>query len=292
MELAASLLPERPVEAHKGTFGHLFVLAGSRGFLGSGRMVCEAAMRTGAGLVSWGLPESLADIAMAFLVEAMCRPLPSTAAGALSMEGLEEALGFAEDKDAGVIGPGLSQNAQAVCFIQNFICRAELPLVIDADALNALAGKFPLLKKSPAPAILTPHPGEMARLTGKTIQEVQEDREGTVGAAAAESGKIVVLKGYRTLIAHPDGRMAVNQGGNSGMASGGTGDTLSGMLGSLLAQGLEAWDAARLGVFAHALAGDLAAKQMTERGMIARDLCRALPETWRSLESAKMSAAG
>jgi len=289
LELSAieNMLPERPPDGHKGTFGHVFILAGSRGFLGSSRLASEAALRAGAGLVTLGVPEVLADVAATFLVEVMARPLPATEAGSLAAAALEPALAFAKEKDAIVLGPGLGQHLETTEFIHGFLEKNTRPLLLDADGLNALSKQQALLAHIPAPAVFTPHPGEMARLLECTIKEVQDAREHAATTLAEKTGKTVVLKGAVTLIAAPDGKLVHSPGGNSGMATGGTGDVLSGIIGSLLGQGLKPWEAACLGVYAHGLAGDLAAEAKTERGMVASDIIRALPEAWRIMQGGK-----
>ncbi len=280
------LLPARPRDAHKGVFGHLFVLAGSRGFTGAARLAGLAAARSGAGLVTLGVPRSLAGLVAMGAPELMTLPLPANRAESLSAEALRPALSFAKDKSAVAIGPGLSQNAATKTFIREFIARCAPPLVIDADALNGLAGHAAALKKTATPSILTPHPGEMARLCACTTEEVQKDRTGFAARFAQKHRCILVLKGHRTVVAGPEGDLFVNPTGNSGMATGGTGDVLTGILGGLLAQGLHPLDAARLGVYAHGLAGDLAAADKTGRGLIAGDLIEKLPAAWRYIEGA------
>jgi NAD(P)H-hydrate epimerase len=281
-----ALLPPRPPAAHKGVFGHVFVIAGSRGFTGAAKMAGLAAARSGAGLVTLGVPRSLRDAVAMGAMELMTLPLPSNRAESLSAEALRPALTFAQDKSAVAIGPGLSQNPGTQTFVRAFIARCAPPMVIDADALNALAGHAALLKNTTSCSILTPHPGEMARLCACSVAEVQKDREGIAERFARKHRCVVVLKGHRSVVAGRDGEVFVNQTGNAGMATGGTGDVLTGILGGLLAQGLRPIDAARLGVYAHGLAGDLAAAEKTERGMIAGDVIDKLPAAWRYLEGA------
>jgi len=279
-----AVLPNRPEAGHKGIFGHLFVLAGSRGFTGAAKLVCEAACRSGVGLVTLGIPYPLGDIIACALTEAMSLRLPSTDGESLAHEGLDQALAFAADKQAVVLGPGLSRHPGTIAFVQDFLPHCPTPLLVDADGLNALSEHPELLHEVRRPCILTPHPGEMARLLGGSTAAVQADREGTAKAFAMQYGCGVVLKGHGTVIAAPDGRLAVNPTGNSGLASGGTGDVLAGLIGGLLAQGMLAFDAACLGVYLHGLAADIVAERASKRGMIARDVIRALPEAWRRIE--------
>ncbi len=284
----AALLPPRPADGHKGTFGHLFVLAGSRGFTGAARFVCEAAYRSGVGLVTLGVPRPLADIFAVSLRETMTLPLPATDAESFAHAGLAHALAFARGKSAVALGPGLSLYPETAQFARDMASECPAPMVVDADGLNALSieGTFEGFGgDSPAgPRVFTPHPGEMARLTGKSAADINQARAEIAVAAAAEWNVVMVLKGHGTLVAAPDGRAVRCPSGNSGLATGGSGDVLTGIIASLLAQGAEAFDAARLGVYAHGLAGDIAARRMTSRAMVAGDIIDALPEAWRELE--------
>ncbi|HOE67403.1 MAG TPA: NAD(P)H-hydrate dehydratase [Candidatus Hydrogenedentes bacterium] len=279
-----ALLPERPASGHKGTFGHLFVLAGSRGFTGAAKLTAMAAARSGAGLVTVGVPRPLADVIAAGLLEPMSLPLPATEMESFAYAALEPALAFAADKQAVAMGPGLSPHPGTQRFAIEFTRRCPVPLLIDADGLNALVSDLGALDAAPAPRILTPHPGEMARLTGCSTQEIQDAREETAREFAASHRCVVVLKGHGTVIADPSGETRINPTGNSGMATGGAGDVLSGLIGGLLAQGMAAFPAALLGAYLHGLAGDLAAQRKTERALIARDLIKSLPKAWRALE--------
>ena len=283
---AAKLLPPRPEDGHKGTFGHVFVIAGSRGFTGALRLTCEAAGRSGCGLVTAGVPRGLGDIAAMTLLESMSRLLPDTPEQAVSGAAVEPALAFAADKSAVVLGPGISTQGDTRIFVHAFVPRCMPPLVLDADALNILAYNLaPLADRAPGTTILTPHPGEMARLADVDTKMVQENRAQIAAEFAAAHGAVVVLKGRATVVAHPDGSTAVNTTGNSGMATGGTGDVLAGLLGGLLAQGMSPWDAARLGVWLHGYAGDSAADQFTSRAMLARDVIACIPQAFGALET-------
>ncbi|MBI4558089.1 MAG: NAD(P)H-hydrate dehydratase [Candidatus Hydrogenedentes bacterium] len=283
-KMVRELLPKRPVDAHKGTFGHVYVIAGSRGLTGAAKLSCLAAARSGVGLVTLGIPRALADVFAASLMEVMTHTLPCTHSETLAEAAVDMALEFAKGKQAVVLGPGISQHPQTRGFVERFVSECPAPLVVDADGLNCLSGNLDLLEVSPASKIITPHPGEMARLLGVTTDEVQKHREKVASCTATERRCVVVLKGHRTVVADAEGHVYVNTTGNSGMATGGTGDVLSGLIGGLLAQGLSAADAARVGVFLHGLAGDLAAKTATERGMIADDLLEAIPRAWKQLE--------
>jgi len=283
---AAKLLPPRPQEGHKGTFGHVFVIAGSKGFSGAIKLACEAAGRAGAGLVTAGVPTSLGNMAAMTLLEAMSLELPETPDHTISSSAIEPALKFASNKNAAVIGPGISTHPGTWAFVHGFVAQCAPPLVVDADGLNIIAEDLaPLADRESCSTILTPHPGEMARLARLSAQEVQENRELIAKQIAAATKSIVVLKGHDTLVAHPDGSVAINTTGNQGMATGGTGDVLAGLLGGLLAQGMNPWDAARLGVWLHGYAGDCAAAQFTARAMLARDLLACIPHAFGALET-------
>lgn len=283
-ELVRGLLPARPRDGHKGTFGHLFIIAGSRGFTGAAKLACEGAGRSGVGLVTLGIPAPLADLMAIALVESMSLPLPSTTEETLYHGATAAALDFATDKTAAVLGPGLSQHPETKRFVHEFVTQCPVPCVIDADGLNALSENPGLLRDCPSPVILTPHPGEMARLLHSSTAEIQVDREASARLLAEKSGCIVALKGQATVVAGPGGAIAVNTTGSAGLAKGGTGDVLAGLLGGLLAQGMDAFDAAQTGVYAHGLAGDLAAAELTQRGMRARDVADYLPAAWRVIE--------
>lgn len=284
----ARWLPPRPRDAHKGVFGHLLVLAGARGMTGAARLACEAACRSGAGLVTLGVPEPLADILEAALVETMKLPLPATEAASFAADAAGRALEAAGDRGAVLIGPGLSRHPMTATFARRVVRGWEGPLAVDADALHALAWDGPLSGPCRAralpPPVLTPHPGEMARLTGLPTAEIQEARETAALHYAEKWRAVVVLKGWHTVVAAPDGRAAVNPTGNQGMASGGAGDVLAGLVGGLLAQGMDPWEAACAAVYVHGLAGDIAVRGVSPRALTAGDLVRGLSEAWRELE--------
>lgn len=277
-ELNLSLLDPRPGHAHKGDYGHLFVLAGTPGKTGAAAMVCSGALRTGAGLVTLGIPASLNPILEAKLTEAMTEPLPDAGTGYLCANALERIRQLLEGKTALAFGPGISTQPQVQELFFELIPEISVPLVIDADGITALASRPEILKKCAGTAILTPHPGEMARLVGLTTDKVQADRIGVAKSFATAYGCIVVLKGDRTVIATPEEEVYINPTGNPGMASGGTGDVLTGMIGGLLAQGLPPLDAATWGTYLHGLAGDIAAQALGEIPLIAGDLIDRIPD--------------
>lgn len=283
-DIAKSLLPHRPDDGHKGTFGHVFIIGGSTGFSGAPVLAGHGAIRSGVGLVTIGMPESLGDVSRMGLLEAMTFPLPETNQGTLSQSSMESTTEFAAEKDATVIGPGLSLHGRTQKFILGFIEQCRAPLVIDADGLNALANSTDCLGKRNHPTILTPHPGEMARILHTSTRDVVDRAEECAVTVAREHDVTVVLKGHNTLVVTPEGDMFANTTGNNGMGSGGSGDVLAGLIGGLLAQGMEAEDAAKLGVYVHGFAGDIAAQYYSMRGMVARDLINCIPEAWLELE--------
>ncbi len=274
------LIPLRPLGAHKGAFGHLLVIASSRGKRGAAIMSSLAALRSGAGLVTCAHPKSL-DVG-AFPMEVMTSPLPESQEGTLSLSALPLLLKAMEGKSAVAIGPGLSQNEETVKLIQNLIMETPLPMVVDADGVNAVALDLSILKKRRGELILTPHPGEMGRLIGKGSDAVQKDRFSIATNFAQKWGVTLILKGAHTLIATPDGQIQVNNTGNSGMATAGTGDVLTGLIAGWIAQGVSPVDAAALGVYLHGLAGDLAKQAFGS--LIASDLIEKIPEAMRGLK--------
>ncbi len=278
---AAAAYPPRPTDAHKGDFGHVLALAGSLGKSGAAVLCGTAALRAGAGLVTVATPEAAQPIVAAARPELMTEPLRRE--GALR-RGLELAGGC----DAAVIGPGWGSEGAAGETARGFVARCPIPLVVDADALNAYA---PLTNhawpRRRVATVLTPHPGEMARLVGRGTAEVQADRLGAVRELARASGAVVVLKGERTLVAEPDGRTAVNPTGNPGLAKGGTGDVLAGIVAALLARGCDPWTAATAAVYVHGRAGDLAAARLGQESMLAGDLLDAVGEAIGSVAGAR-----
>jgi ADP-dependent NAD(P)H-hydrate dehydratase / NAD(P)H-hydrate epimerase len=280
-EAAGGLLHQRERDAHKGAFGHLLVVAGSPGKTGAAIMAARGALRAGAGLVSVATPHGLVPIVQSQIVESMCVPSAESIEGTLGIGSEEELLKGAGSMNACIIGPGLSTHYETVQVVRNLLQRLTIPMVVDADGVNALAGFLDILKKVKAPVVMTPHPGEMARLLGNSSGDVQRDRVGCATGFAVRYKVTLVLKGAGTVIATPDGRVFINSTGNPGMATGGTGDVLSGMIGSLLGQGYTASQAACLGVYLHGLAGDLAAGEKGEMGMIAGDLIEKIPAAIR-----------
>jgi len=278
--------PARPRAAHKGTFGHVLVVAGSTGKTGAAVLAALGAFRSGAGLVTVATPAPCLPLVAASRAELMTEPLSAGAEGGLALEALERALELAASRDAVVLGPGLGQAAGTRAFVREFTRRCAAPLVLDADGLNAFdaGGAAAELPRRDHATVLTPHPGEMARLVGAGAGAVQARRLDAARALAARCGAVVVLKGQRTIVADSDGLAAVNPTGNPGMATGGTGDVLAGITGALLARGCDAWTAATAATYVHGLAGDYAAARMGEEALLAGDLVEALPLALRALE--------
>ena len=271
------LLPPRPSGAQKGDAGRVFILAGSVGMSGAAVLCAAGALRAGAGLVTVGVPKSLQAPMAEKLTEAMWTVLPETKEGSVSLQALPELAGTIDRMDAAAIGPGLSQHSQTKALVRQLIPKTAKPLVVDADGLNALAEDAGLLKKLSLPIILTPHSGEMGRLAKLGVEDIQRDRERIASEFAKTYRVILVLKGHGTVVASFDGRVYVNDTGNPGMASGGCGDVLTGVIVALLGQKLAPFDAARLGVYLHGLAGDLAAAERGQIGLIASDVADRIP---------------
>ena len=275
---AAALVPHRTLGGHKGTFGHVVVAAGSAGKVGAALLATSGALRAGAGLVTLATPPAAAAAVLGRIPEAMHAVFDPEAADA------DAALAqLLDGKRALAWGPGMPTSDAAGRTLRRLAVSVELPLVLDADGLNHLGREVASLKAARGPRILTPHPGEAARLLGKDTAAVQADRVAAARTLAATSGAVVVLKGARTVVAAPDGVATINPTGNPGMGTGGTGDVLSGVLGALLAQGLAPLDAARLGVYLHGLAGDRAARSHGPIGLVAGDVAAELPAAFASL---------
>lgn len=283
--LVSATLRPRGVDAHKGSCGHLLVLAGSQGMTGAAYMSGVAAMRAGAGLVTIAIPESLNAVMEAKTTEVMTRPLPEAAGGRLglvSYDAIREAL---TGKTAAIIGPGLGTSDELGELAGRLIKIIDRPLLIDASGLDAISQRLHLLKRFKYPVVLTPHPGEAGRLLGISAHEVQMDRVGAVRAIAKKSGAVVVLKGAGTVIADSSGRVFINQTGNPGLATAGTGDVLAGIIGAFLSQGYGAMEAAYCGVHIHGLSSDEIRKGGVEAGMMATDLLPVIPRVLSGLSA-------
>ena len=284
---ARSVLPRRPLEANKGTFGKVLVVAGSINYIGAAYLACSGAIRVGAGLVTLATPASLQPILASKLTEVTYLPLPESHRGIVSPGAAKLIHRQLNQYDVLLLGCGLGQSRPAIRFVGATLLREDvtlLPLVLDADALNTLAKIPNWWLQLPNEAILTPHPGEMARLVGVSVEEVQQDRQEMAKRVSLDWKKTVVLKGAYTVIANPEGQCRISPVANPGLASAGTGDVLSGAIAGLVAQGLSLFDAASLGVYLHAEAGEMVRAKLGDTGMIATDLLPALPQVIKQLK--------
>ena len=275
--------PRRPREAHKGSYGHLLLVAGSVGKTGAAALAARAAMRAGAGLVTVATAHSAQPVVASLIVEAMSEPAPETEAGSLALKARERLVELLEQRDALAVGPGLGLDEDTQTLARALVFEGRRPCAVDADALTALVGHLERLRSAPAPRCLTPHPGEMARLLGVSVADVQRDRIQTVREFATRWGVHVDLKGATSVIGTPSGVVLLNPTGNPGVASGGTGDVLTGVLGAFLARGLEATDALACAVYLHGLAGDIAAARHGQESLIASDVVEALPSAFAAV---------
>ena len=283
----AWLKQPRPRDAHKGNFGHVLILAGSIGKTGAAAMAAGAALRAGAGLVTIATAKSALPIIASLGVEFMTEPLPETEAGSISLRALDYGRldRLVEGKDVLAVGPGISAVPETAELVRIVVNRYDAPMVIDADGLNAFAGCMESLEARKRVRILTPHPGEMARLTGQSTDKILAQRLNLTREFARQHGVTLVLKGYRTLTTAPSGEVWVNPTGNPGMASGGTGDVLTGLVAGLLAAFPDraAIEVAAAAAYLHGSAGDLAAQQVGKVSLVAGDLLEALPRAFRAL---------
>ena len=278
----APLIGPRPPDSNKGSFGHVLVLGGSLGKAGSVAMAGMAALRAGAGLSTVATPKSTLATVAGFHPELMTEPVEETEAGSISLRAKDDVADLAKNKTVLAIGPGISRHPETAELVRDLVKTQKQPIVLDADGLNAFEGRAKELNGKGRLLVITPHPGEMARLLDCTIAEVQKDRINVARKFAREHELIVVLKGHRTLIAQPGGDVWVNTTGNPGMATGGTGDILTGMVAGLIAQNPgRVFDAVIAAVHLHGLAGDVACETMGEHSLVATDLIKALPEAFR-----------
>jgi len=270
-------LPPRKQAAHKGDFGHVLIAGGSRGMSGAVVLAARAALAGGAGLVTSAVPEAIADIVDAQVTCGMTISVDCTSKGGFSTRALSGLSAHIKRFRCILIGPGMGQTTESTSFVSGLLEIIEAPCVVDADGLNALVNQPEPFASCSAPLVITPHPGEMARLLGCAVSKVQAQRAQTAVDYAAKHGCVVLLKGAETVIAHPEGHYALNQTGNPGMATAGSGDVLGGIITALLAQGLGAWEAARLGAHFHGLAGDLGAEKLGQPSLTALDILACLP---------------
>ena len=296
----SQLIPERPKYSHKGDYGHVLVVAGSKGKTGAAFMAAKACMRAGAGLVTVGVPESLGDVVQSRVTEEMTLSLPDAGDGTLSSKASSVILRFlAEKADVLCIGPGIGVSDETRKLLAELVTSSRAAMVIDADGINSI-DDMALFGKAQAPVILTPHPGEMARLLSKKTSppgrgsrksgakglktQIEQERIITALSFSQETGAYILLKGVPTVLAEPGGRAYINPTGNPGMATGGTGDVLTGMVSSFIAQGMNPTDGGILGVYMHGLAGDIAADKKGEHSLIASDIIDFLPEAFKCLK--------
>jgi hydroxyethylthiazole kinase-like uncharacterized protein yjeF len=282
-DLIRTVFYPRPSDAHKGHTGHLLVIAGSPGKTGAATMTATSAMRAGAGLVTLGIPASLNPILEIHVTEAMTEPLPETKEGVLGEASFDRIMALLSDKKCLAIGPGIGINPETKTLVQRLLQESKKPMVIDADGLNCLIGCTEILKNNEKPIVLTPHPGEMSRLMGTTAADVQKDRIHCARHFAEKFNVHVVLKGARTVVAHPNGKVFINPTGNPGMASGGMGDVLTGVIAGFIAQGHSPELAAHAGVYLHGAAADSLAKNKGPFGYLATDVMNTLPEAIKTL---------
>lgn len=276
-------IPARPADGHKGTFGTVGVVAGSLGFTGAAYLCSTAAARGGAGMVRLLVAEGIYPVLAAKCTEVMATPIPEVAPGAVGHASLEAVLRHLEGTASAVVGPGLGRDTSTWRLVHELVARIETPVVLDADALNALADSPRLLSRLGRARVLTPHPGEMARLTGLTVKEINGDRAATAARFAEEWQAVVVLKGAHTVVAAPGGRRSVDPHAVPALASGGTGDVLSGIIAALMAQGSDPFEAAVTGVYVHAAAGAAVQARLGSSGLLASDLFVEIPRVMEEL---------
>ncbi len=283
-DIARAHIRSRKPDAHKGDSGHLLVIAGSTGKTGAAALTARAAMRAGAGLVTLGIPASLNSVLETQLIEAMTFPLPEKAPGIPDPNAFAKIMTFLPGKQCLAIGPGIGTEPATVELVRQIIIASSIPLVIDADGINSLAGATDLLDKLKAPAVLTPHPGEMARLTGLATSEVQNNRISCAREFAVKFNIHLVLKGARTIIAHPNGVIYINPTGNPGMAAGGMGDVLTGIIAGFITRRVPLEKAVQSGVFLHGAAADSLMKKIGQTGFLASEVIDRIPQQMRALK--------
>lgn len=288
----AAILRPRQISCHKGDNGHSLIIAGSTGKSGAAAMAANSAMRSGGGLVTLAVPESIHQILEIKCTESMTVPLADSGSGALPLSASARVAELLSGRDVVAIGPGLGMEEETQQLVRNVVTSTRVPLVMDADALNAVAGHLEIVRNSHSKAVvMTPHPGEMARLAGVSVARIESDRLGAAAGFAAQNGVYLILKGAGTVIAAPDGRLALNSSGNPGMASAGMGDVLTGVVTALLAQGYEPFAACCLAVYCHGAAGDMVARDRGEIGLIATDLQEMLPYVFKMLTERRQTDA-
>ncbi|WP_027339461.1 NAD(P)H-hydrate dehydratase [Halonatronum saccharophilum] len=282
--MVSKYLTPRRANTHKGDYGRLLMVGGSSGMTGAASLMAQAALKMGGGLITLGVPRGINAILEVKLTEVMTYPLAEGADGFLTSESLKEIEDLILDRDLLAFGPGIGKGEEIGYIVEGLVKKVNKPLVIDADGLNAILS-LDLLKKRKQDTVLTPHPGELARLLGVSIQEVEEDRINVAKKFAQEYGVILLLKGARSIIASPKGDIYINPTGNAGMATGGSGDLLTGMISSLIGQGLSSLEASIVAAYLHGLAGDLGSKELTEYSLTPSDLLSYLPKAIKSIDN-------
>lgn len=273
----------RALDSHKGDYGRIFVLAGSLGLTGAAYLTSVAALLSGSGLVTLGIPKSLNSIMETKLTEVMTRPLAETKNKTLSLKALPQINSMLTQIDALAIGPGLSQHLQTKELVCKLLKSVTKPLVLDADGINALIGNLKLLHEFKSDLVLTPHPGEMSRLLNLKVTEIQKNRNVIAKEFAQRYNLVVALKGYHTVVANQEGKTYINQTGNPGMASAGCGDVLTGIIASFLGQGFNPFLATQLGVYVHGLAADYAVGEKSQISLVATDILENLPRALKTV---------
>lgn len=286
MQHFSDLIPKRKANSHKGDYGHILILAGSAGLTGAAYLCSEAALLCGSGLVTLGIPKSLNIVMEMKLTEVMTKPLAETKQLSLSLKSYREIIKLIKKIDALAIGPGLSTNAQTQKLVIKLIASINKPFVLDADGINAVAKNLAILNKVNSELVITPHPGEMSRLTGLKIEEIQNNRKKIAQDFAAKHRLTLVLKGDKTIVANSKKEIYINNTGNPGMASGGCGDVLTGMIAAFLGQKIEPFIASKLAVYLHGFTGDLAAEEKSEISLRATDILDKLPQAIKSVKEA------
>ena len=283
VKMTIKRIKERARDAHKGDYGHVFVVAGSIGLTGAAYLSSMAALLSGSGLVTLGIPKNINPIMEEKLTEVMTRPFPETSEQTLSIKALSEIKKFTKNVDVVAIGPGLSRNKSTQQLVRKMLAMIDKDIVLDADGINAFEGKANLLKRHKQNLVITPHPGEMSRLIGESTRAIQKRRIDIAKRASRNYNCVTVLKGARTVVANPKGEIYINETGNPGMATGGVGDILTGMIASFIGQGLEPYGASKVAVYIHGRAGDLAMREKGEISLIATDLLNKLPTVYKKL---------
>lgn len=277
------LFPRRRRASHKGDYGHVLLIGGARGYTGAIAMAARAATRSGVGLVTAVVPQGIAPVVASASLETMVVAAAETTEGALSADLWGEWRNRIDDFDALLIGPGLGRSADVLMLVRSIIRDSVVPLVLDADAISVLEGQAHWVERAKCPVVITPHPGELGRLFAQEVGEIQQDRCGVALAAAKYTRATVILKGAGTVIAHEGKPVCINMTGNPGMATGGSGDVLAGLLVGLLGQKLEPFDAARAAAYLHGRAGDTAAWRKSQCGIVACDLIDEIPYVFREV---------